>query len=226
MALPRRLQSYLRRNHHRSERRTTSDTKGVRKGTKCSRCRKRKQLKAKSKVIPAPSPLLTLPAELRNSIWEYVAAEPDRILVTPSLVLPPWLSTCKQIRQEAQKLWYTSNTFQFVIIDLDTSLVSAWCLHTCSRSINGLSPVILNIFESHNWTNLVAWAKKVWEGGHTARLLEIDGFASKTEAVVSASHCIAVEYMDLTWDDCERALGNLRLLIARFDGGWGLSEGA
>lgn len=65
-------------------------------------------------------PLLELPAELRNRIYEYVLGPPNRMRIDSSsaryssackLQFPPLLRTCQQIRAEASGIWYSSTTF-------------------------------------------------------------------------------------------------------------------
>ena len=61
-------------------------------------------------------PLLQLPAELRNEIWQLalVRDEPIRIF-HPGMgarLEPALLATCKQIRNEAQDMLYSENTFE------------------------------------------------------------------------------------------------------------------
>ena len=72
------------------------------------------------------SPFNTLPAEMRNRIWELsVAGEsPISIHTSPSmryLALHPITQTCKQIRDEALDesplMFYATNTFETVIRD-------------------------------------------------------------------------------------------------------------
>lgn len=65
------------------------------------------------------SPLLQLPAELRNQIYHHALVAGQRIDVTgvTSPKEPGLLATCKQIRSEAQSTYYTDNVFH-VVVDL------------------------------------------------------------------------------------------------------------
>lgn len=64
-------------------------------------------------------PLLELPAELRNRIYEYtlgslntvwINRKPEKLEAAQKLQFPPLLQTCRQIRTEASGLWYSSIT--------------------------------------------------------------------------------------------------------------------
>lgn len=57
------------------------------------------------------SPLLELPAELRNQIWELAATEDQETTNIASSPVPGWISACRQIRKEAMPLWLMSNAF-------------------------------------------------------------------------------------------------------------------
>ncbi|EME46102.1 hypothetical protein DOTSEDRAFT_22212 [Dothistroma septosporum NZE10] len=48
-----------------------------------------------------PSSLLTLPAEIRNNVYEYALYEDPNIWITSDIREPPLLSVNRQIRHEA-----------------------------------------------------------------------------------------------------------------------------
>lgn len=57
-------------------------------------------------------PLLELPAELRNEIYGLVLCKNDRIVVSSAgYEREGLLSVCKQVRQEALKIYYYENKF-------------------------------------------------------------------------------------------------------------------
>ncbi|KAK3679742.1 hypothetical protein LTR78_000118, partial [Recurvomyces mirabilis] len=73
-------------------------------------------------TTPQKSRLLTLPAELRNTIYEHVLCSKGHILVRdgrsghhhrPKCLL----HTCQQIREEASPIYYTQNTFRHYVPD-------------------------------------------------------------------------------------------------------------
>lgn len=58
-------------------------------------------------------PLLKLPPELRNRIYRYaiVQDEPIDVAETTKKKEPALLATCKEIREQALKMFYHENTF-------------------------------------------------------------------------------------------------------------------
>ncbi|KAK5739639.1 hypothetical protein LTR17_005123 [Elasticomyces elasticus] len=57
--------------------------------------------KAKATAPPVVSRLMSLPPELRNSIYEYVLLEPDDIDVDANLLPPALIQVSPQIKAEA-----------------------------------------------------------------------------------------------------------------------------
>ena len=65
--------------------------------------------------MQSPS-LLSLPAELRNRIYEYALAEQRSIKITPGLRTPALLRASSQLRREARPIWFEVNSFRLVSI--------------------------------------------------------------------------------------------------------------
>ncbi|KAK5684160.1 hypothetical protein LTS10_004024 [Elasticomyces elasticus] len=64
--------------------------------------------------VPVEHTLLGLPPEMRNAIYRYVLVNPDPIEVSPGrpyAYKPAFLSTCRQIRAEADGIFMNENTF-------------------------------------------------------------------------------------------------------------------
>lgn len=66
--------------------------------------------------------LLTIPAELRNTIYEHALLTKDRIDLNETPKPPGLLSVCQQIRKEAIALYYKGNNFVFKVHDYDGAL--------------------------------------------------------------------------------------------------------
>ena len=63
---------------------------------------------------PTQSPLLRLPAELRNRIYQEILSEIEQpIRLTTTRQSPSVLSVCHQICEEGSGLFYSTATFQF-----------------------------------------------------------------------------------------------------------------
>lgn len=89
------------------------------------------------------SPLLALPAEIRNSIYEYALVLPDTMLWWDNNVLddtfepPGLLLTCKQIREETIQIYYTQNQFWLLLNDFVPDRAIAW-LTTATKYVDRL----------------------------------------------------------------------------------------
>ncbi|CAK3876740.1 Hypothetical predicted protein [Lecanosticta acicola] len=77
------------------------------------------------------SRLFQLPAELRNTIYEFVLYSEDPVVLEDlwgrsSLRFPALLQVCRQVRDEAAGIWYSSSVF-------------LWCSH---RNLIGFAALI------------------------------------------------------------------------------------
>ncbi|KAK3617491.1 hypothetical protein LTR56_025254 [Elasticomyces elasticus] len=67
-----------------------------------------------STSVPIEHTPLGLPPEMRNAIYRYVLVKPDPLEVSPGrpyAYKPAFLSTCRQIRAEADGIFMNENTF-------------------------------------------------------------------------------------------------------------------
>ncbi|KAM3420900.1 hypothetical protein BST61_g4135 [Cercospora zeina] len=81
-------------------------------------------------LISKPSPFLTLAPELRNRIYEYtlnLSQNSSKLDLNHSFQgsntifrEPGFLTTCRQIRHEALKIYLSSNTFAIKVLDCET----------------------------------------------------------------------------------------------------------
>lgn len=73
-----------------------------------------------------PSPLLTLPAELRNTIYEHLLAHDiDAFADDPSTFsIPPLLTVCHQLCDEYSSIFFTS---RHIKIDAYYNDTDSWC---------------------------------------------------------------------------------------------------
>ena len=63
--------------------------------------------------------LLTIPSELRNTIYEYALSHNERIDLNYMSNPPGLLRTCRLIRKEATDIYYQGNDFVFTVHDYD-----------------------------------------------------------------------------------------------------------
>ncbi|KAK5124260.1 hypothetical protein LTR85_001963 [Meristemomyces frigidus] len=84
------------------------------------------------------SPLLALPPELRNHIYEDTIADGENVIIAEDGTMqsqPSLLLTCRQIRAESLPLYY-DNTFRLTISDDDKATAIAW-LHSLAPNEHG-----------------------------------------------------------------------------------------
>ncbi|EME86451.1 uncharacterized protein MYCFIDRAFT_172201 [Pseudocercospora fijiensis CIRAD86] len=71
--------------------------------------------------------LLKLAPELRNRIYEHALIADSEVVKMRSHTKPPGLlATCRQIRSEAQAMYYNQNHFRFKVFDCDQTLEIRW----------------------------------------------------------------------------------------------------
>lgn len=94
----------------------------------------------------ALSPLLTLPAEIRNRIYEFALINIDPLATAPqsniihassSAIQPGLTRSCRQVRNETLKMFYTCNTFLLYCDLPHTAKSTRWV-----ASIAGHMPMI------------------------------------------------------------------------------------
>lgn len=112
-------------------------------------------------------PILELPAELRNRIYEYTLTEPEPIELpqrnpanakgvsakerkedrkVPCLKEPPLLSTCRQIRRESLGIYFSCNIFE------------GFCINHCVSFLSNLSDEKLGMIRAVRlWWEGTAW---------------------------------------------------------------------
>ena len=251
MALPRRLRAYLasqsatrqKRDAHRVKKRRRLDPNRIDRRRRCRDCGRLSNVmklnsrdqssksltcgQQKGQTQPAPSPLLALPAELRNRIYEYTLASeiPTHIMARNiNRMPPPWLLSCKQIYNEALKIWFYVNQKHTVIEidDLDARTFIHWTKRRQELKVPFNDPPV-HCRTSYNWKNLMLWCKAVWAAKTYWEMSPSNGgvWASETNLVVWSALELASDYHDLPWQDCEQALGSLRNAISVYQPRWG-----
>ena len=90
-----------------------------------------------SSIGAQQSRLLTLPAELRNTIYRFVLINEDFVPVSQEVIshLTPLLQTCQQTKAEASGIFYAENTFTTTasVPGAATSQAAAW-VHSLSTT--------------------------------------------------------------------------------------------
>lgn len=183
------------------------------------------------------SPLLKLPAELRNKIYELALSVKGRITITKShgFLEPPLLLTNKQMRKEAIGLFYTTHEFDLVIASWDPSLyiLAARKSKTLRRSyrVDLKASQFRTVRKGSNasWKNLKRWLHLRYDG------VERMAFHMPTPNTYTASSTAqgktalglvhAVDRMKASpWGEVERVLELLRAGLVAIDAAWGLDQ--
>lgn len=167
--------------------------------------------------------LLTLPAELRVSIWEYASIEPDTITVTESLKLPALLSVNRQVRNETCRLWFSKNSFLFNVIDCDDDIYLKFGRTVYKGLPNVRIPHSRQLLGEPNWQNLMRSCKRVHQMQVVPMTtLKLNEEENELAAVIAAAHEIArpAGKKGEGWEQVERALGALRKVAVFADRRW------
>lgn len=178
----------------------------------------------------ANSKLLNLPPELRNRIYEYCLkaeyqrgiykfAGPWKIDVTDGPKPPGFLFTCKQVREDASKIWYLGNELGLEIENYDAATLVAW--EKLCRQINetlGARPVTgMTVLLTAHWKNLKQWCHYLW----AAKLPFVKQFIEEpNDKVLYSAQTTAQECQGLPREKCERMLDAFRGVAGEVDNRW------
>ncbi|KAF2769771.1 hypothetical protein EJ03DRAFT_374270 [Teratosphaeria nubilosa] len=114
----------------------------------------------------ASCPLLNLPPELRNTIYELalLSAQPIEIPSNGRLSAPPLIQVCRQTRSEATAIYYGQNAFRCIVVYEMCRTAYDWLTHlprTTVPMIHNLQTLRLSGHKTHillpgsfkqNWT--------------------------------------------------------------------------
>ncbi|KAK5739642.1 hypothetical protein LTR17_005126 [Elasticomyces elasticus] len=171
------------------------------------------------------SKLFSLPAELRNAIWEYVLIEPDAergVTVTPSLELPALHSVSRLVRYETMSIWYRGQIFTHDIWNCNPDTMLAW-----TRHIIGVGHTDRNTWKCQyailgkpNWDNLMRWCKVIYERG--GRLIPACKLHTRFQTMIVSSTAIAISFHmnRRSWKECMEALEALRRSVGAYEEKW------
>lgn len=167
------------------------------------------------------SPLLRLPAELRNDIYRFALVASGDIIIKAGLTPPPepgLLATCRKIRSEALSIYYEENRFSFGIRDVDATMMLRFKCRV-PKAIGGIVCV-----GRPNWINLKAWLETSFHTGlgMVGRRQSHQPAASPKEAMME----MCFEVMDrlkkegLSWEKIENVLEDLHTGMTAVDPAW------
>lgn len=146
----------------------------------------------------ASSPLLSLPAELRNAIYQDVAVKKNNevtIIRTSHDHQPGILHACRETRADALLAFYANNTFVVEIIDFDVRPLMGFYEAVMRHSPQptgdlAAGKVVLRTIGAFKWGNVVEWARRVWreEFWTPLAVAEDDPLSELMSAVVERRH--------------------------------------
>jgi hypothetical protein len=161
---------------------------------------------------------MALPPELRTLIYEFALCEATRILVLSHVRQPAPLSTYRQIRTEALKIWYTQNHFKSHVVDCDAALLIAFHRHYRAVGVNVHGETAVG--GGANWPNLMQWCQAVHEDKAPCPHFAA-GSAPKC-TVIGAALSVArqIRKDGRSWEECENVLAELRRVVGLSDSRW------
>lgn len=113
------------------------------------------------------APFFKLSGELRNTIYRFATVEPQTIQVTSDgFNKSGLLATCKEIREEAIKIFYVENTFHHLIDNFDSRTMvklNALWQPVAGDATPGTS-ISASLRWSPHWENLLVWLKRIHAG--------------------------------------------------------------
>ena len=174
----------------------------------------------------ANSPLLTLPAELRNRIYRLALCKRDGNTISTNVVPePPLLATCKQIRNEATAIFYRENDLVVDVGDYDsTPIMAVFHKHLASEKLGIMRRVINGIPRRPNWDNMVLWLFRTHKYGETldlmSRIPRLGPPTHPRSAIVVHLFQLVLQLRDLPWTRVEHLLQEYRWILHTTERGW------
>lgn len=180
-------------------------------------------------------PLLELPPELRNRIYEYTICSTTNITIAKSSGFPEpaLLLTSKAIRKEAIGIFYTINDFNLAGISYDPST----CLLLHRKGLALWQTYKIDLTENEfclvrsgavSWKNLKGWLRLRYDG-HDEMVLRTPPAATVERAdaeikVTGAMVHMADRMKASPWEEVERTLEMLRAGLVSMDAAWSLDQ--
>lgn len=170
--------------------------------------------------------LLTLPAEIRLTIFEMALTEEEAVIVDKAgFTCPALTRVCRQLRSEAMKVWLQANVFILEVDDFSLAVPRRWMAflspHDCEpETVN----TALDVNPSYNWTNLLEWAMASHDDENMVKCVlapvRTDEGLQRDFVILSTVCLIAMAAQGQPWMKCKAALDMFRLTLMQLDEGW------
>ena len=178
------------------------------------------------------SPFLTLPGELRNRIYRFILVQPPgervQLRVPSDFTGPGLLTTCKQIRVEAQQIYYSENTFMVTCTAWNSDLPVLW--NRKAKQIGKESGLERQRLAGHmdglheaNWNNLIVWLQRYHAGTVTSKTVAPSRMPQdhQTARFVISGMFRTVDIMKgKPWTEVLKELEEQRYILRRVDSRW------
>lgn len=188
---------------------------------------------------PASVPLLRLPPELRNTIYEYALRLDDgACIVSDTAGIPEsaLLITCKRIRREAIGIFYTINELHMIVDSCSPSvpiLVKQKAVAMFKQYHCHINFPTLFLRGPQRWRNLVSWLRATHADPREIRSIcaiasdldkkphsPLSRNRAKEMAIVAGLFKMVVSMQGVQWEEVEEALKLLRYGLVRYDSEW------
>lgn len=158
-----------------------------------------------------------MPAELRNRIYRDVLLEDEVTVDDNSHLQPGLLRACRQLRNEATRIYYEEKAFILRVFDLRLSIPSHhWLMVDVPRV--PMPRMRLLVGGAMHWDNLVEWMKRL-HGEPTPCPAVGPEVISRVRAV-SRALAIVFELRQVPWGTVLRALEHFKEAVEPTDGSW------
>ncbi|KAK4496542.1 hypothetical protein PRZ48_012522 [Zasmidium cellare] len=184
----------------------------------------------------APCRLWKLPGELRNRIYRYVLLKPedaagnDRIIVDATgYDRPGVVSTCKQIRKETLKIFYSENAFHIEVINYNSSTLLRWESHLKPMRMQERGHLFVSVHledEVGWWANLLLWLQRFHERKVRTRALAPEQVLKVFNSKDAGTHLMGAmfmtvdEFRDQPWQRIEKHIQNFRPALIAVQEPW------
>lgn len=168
------------------------------------------------------SRLLELPAEIRNQIFTYAVVQEEWVIIREDdCSKPTLLETCRQLRKEAEPIFYKHNTFAVRITNCKIRPQPEHWFWLRDEGKGSQVKLLGNL----DWTNLKEWLRLYWEGkvGSLRAAWKDGGETEENERKVVCKVWEFVDRMmdaDVDWNTTETMLEVFRDGLDAKKGDW------
>jgi hypothetical protein len=178
-------------------------------------------------TTPPKSPLLKLPAELRNEIYYLALVETDPHIITitdAGIEEPALLQTSKEVRGEAIQIYYGQNQFQHLVQNQDSDPIAKWNEKAARlKAQYGIKPTLsCSVADHADRPNLTRWLQRYHKKSFLRRSRpsnSLDGVITE-KAIIGTMFHLVRGLRGLPWERVEALLEEHWVLLESMNAGW------